>query len=367
MQPPVGVPPVPVVLKPQLGRLERVDLRQIWLIEAIDFTPWLAREENISLLSEAIGIGLEVESTEKGVGPYRADILCKDTATGSWVLIENQLERTDHIHLGQLLTYAAGLEAATVVWVARNFTEEHRAAVDWLNQITDTRFNFFGLEIELWRIGDSPVAPKFNVVSKPNDWSKVVRQAAEGAAAGNLSSIQQLHLEFWTQFKAFMEERHSPLRIGKPSTDHWKNISIGRSAFALSAINGMRDGWSSAMLWISGPQKQAFYQLLAARKTELEQQLGLGPLKWDELPDKKESHIVVVRSSKPIDRTTWPELNSWFAQTLEKMHSVFGPIVRTLDPTHFVPPDAGQANFVPAAADTNGVLEGPPDGNEQPE
>jgi hypothetical protein len=271
IQPPIGVPPAPVLEKLPLGRLERVDLRSIWQVEGRDFTPWLALETNISLLSDAIGLALEVESTEKGVGPYRADILCKDTVSGQWVLIENQLERTDHIHLGQLLTYAAGLEAATVIWIARTFTDEHRAAVDWLNQITDTRFNFFGLEIELWQIGNSAVAPKFNVVSKPNDWSKVVRQTAEGGAGGALSESQQLHLDFWTQF---MEDRNSPVKVGKPSTDYWKNMSLGRGGFVLSAQNGMRDSWSSVTLWIGGPHKQAFYHLVLARKSELEQALG---------------------------------------------------------------------------------------------
>jgi hypothetical protein len=345
---------IPAAPKPLLGRLEPVDLRIVWDVESRDFTPWMAREENISLLGHAIGIELEVESTEKGVGPYRADILCKYTASSQWVLIENQLERTDHIHLGQLLTYAAGLEAATVVWVAWNFTEQHRAAVDWLNQITDTRFNFFGLEMELWRIGDSPVAPKFSVVSKPNDWSKVIRQTAEGGGGG-LSETQQLHLDFWTQFKEFMEERRSPLKVGNPSADHWKNISLGRSAFALSAINGMRDGWSSAMLWIGGPQKQAFYHLLNARRAELEQQLGFGPLKWEEMPTKKESHVALTQTSKPSDKTTWPELNLWFAETLERMHTVFGPIVKNLN----------ASNYVPYTNDVDGIAGGPPDGNEQ--
>src|SRR5256885_2050308 len=135
-----------------LGRLQRVDLREVWLSESSGFTPWLAQQENMKLLGETIGIDLECEAQEKEVGPFRADILCKDTATDSWVLIENQLERTDHGHLGQLLTYAAGLEAVTIVWVAREFTDEHRAALDWLNEITGQKFNFFGLEIELWRI-----------------------------------------------------------------------------------------------------------------------------------------------------------------------------------------------------------------------
>jgi hypothetical protein len=153
---------VSVTANNNLGRLEKVDLRLVWDSEAGSFTPWLSEESNIQLLGDTISLELEVEAREKNVGPFRADLLCKDTATGNWVVIENQLDTTDHKHLGQLLTYAAGLNAVTVVWVSANFTEEHRAALDWLNEITDERINFFGLEVELWRIGNSDVAPKFN-------------------------------------------------------------------------------------------------------------------------------------------------------------------------------------------------------------
>jgi hypothetical protein len=117
-----------------LGRLARVELRDIWLSEAADFTPWLAREENLAVLAGALGMDLELEAQERSVGPFRADILCKDIGTDSWVLVENQLERTDHSHLGQLLTYASGLEAVTIVWIAARFTDEHRSTLDWLKQ-----------------------------------------------------------------------------------------------------------------------------------------------------------------------------------------------------------------------------------------
>ena len=153
-----------------MGRLERVELRDIWASEATSFTPWLARPENLAVLGEALNIDLELEAQERAVGPFRADILCKDTDKDRWVLIENQLERTDHTHLGQLLTYASGLDAVTIVWIAARFTEEHRSTLDWLNKITNESFRFFGLEVELWKIGNSPAAPKFNVVSKPNEW-----------------------------------------------------------------------------------------------------------------------------------------------------------------------------------------------------
>ncbi len=151
----------------QLSRLERVDLSEVWKSEPASFTPWLA--ENLAILGETLGMDLVLEAREKKVGPYRADIVCKDTADNSWVLIENQLEVTDHTHLGQILTYAAGLNAVTIAWIARRFTDEHRAALDWLNENSTENLQFFGLEIEVWRIGDSPYAPKFNIVAKPND------------------------------------------------------------------------------------------------------------------------------------------------------------------------------------------------------
>ena len=161
----------------KLGRLERVELREAWQSEPADFTPWLAEEQNLKLLGETLGMSLQLEAVEKNVGPFSADILCKEPQTEQWVLIENQLEQTDHTHLGQIITYSAGLNAVSVIWIAAKFVEEHRAALDWLNEITTEATNFFGVEVELWRIGDSPFAPKFNLVSKPNAWSKQIAKA----------------------------------------------------------------------------------------------------------------------------------------------------------------------------------------------
>lgn len=236
-----------------LGRLQKVDLREAWTSESSDFTPWLAQEENLKLLGETIGIELELESQETEVGPFRADILCKDTATNDWVLIENQLERTDHSHLGQLLTYAAGLNAVTIVWIAERFTEEHRAALDWLNERTDEKINLFGLEIELWRIANSPIAPKFNIISQPNDWSRTVQQAA----AGEVSEHKQLQLRFWTAFREYMESkgassgvRSPPPSIGlaTPSADQ-VFISVQSSRFG--TLRQTRKGQRFAPSWSS--------------------------------------------------------------------------------------------------------------------
>ena len=159
-----------------LGKLERVELRTVWNNEATDFTPWLSKLENLAALSETLGMDLETTGTEQSVGAYRADLLCKDAFSGNAVLIENQLEKTNHSHLGQILTYSAGLSVKTVVWVASRFTDEHRAAMDYLNEITEEGYSFFGLEVELWKIGNSAPAPKFNIVSRPNTWARNVRE-----------------------------------------------------------------------------------------------------------------------------------------------------------------------------------------------
>ncbi len=309
-----------------LGRLERVELRAAWASESGDFTPWLAQEDNIRLLGQAIGIELEVEAHEKSVGPFRADILCKDVANGSWVLIENQLERTDHTHLGQLITYAAGLQAVTIIWIAARFTDEHRAALDWLNEVTDEGILFFALEVELWRIGSSQMAPKFNIVSSPNDWSRsvVIEQGA-------LTESMQRYVDFWTYFSEQIEKSKSSLRAPKPNGDCWKNFSIGRSEFAVSAMVLARDEWIGVQVTIYGERSKTRFKLLEGKKAEIEAAIG-EQLEWRELPNHKESQILWVHAGIDVkNRETWTTISDWLIQATEKVLSVFRPIVKDLD------------------------------------
>jgi hypothetical protein len=321
-----------------LGQLEKMDLRKAWESEASHFTPWLAEPQSIRLLSEAVGIDLEVEALEKDVGPFRADILCKDTATGTRVLIENQLERTDHTHLGQLMTYAAGLDAVTIVWLSPKFTPEHRAALDWLNRITDDRINFFGLEIELWRIGDSPMAPKFNVISQPNDWSKSVMEAANRL---EMSSTEKLQLEFWKAFCLFKNEHGGRVRPTKPLAQNWMGFALGRSGFRLSGVISLRGseaetyecGELRAEMYMEGPDSKQYLSLLERDKSEIEADLGESLL-WHSKGCK-----VYVR--KPADihtRGEWPSMFEWLNQELEALYRVFAPRVRALT----LPPDPSE-------------------------
>ncbi len=315
-----------------LGRLTRVDLRDIWISEASDFTPWLAREENLTVLGEALGIDLELEAQEKAVGPFRADILCKDIGSGAWVLVENQLERTDHSHLGQLLTYASGLEAVTIVWISARFTDEHRSTLDWLNKITDESFRFFGLEVELWRIGDSPAAPKFNIVSKPNDWSRSVAQAARAIDETELSDIRVMQRAYWGGLHEKLEKAAGPVSGNKvPQPQSWMAYPIGRSYFHLGAVMVRPKQQIRSELYISGDTAKAFFHLLREQKDAIEQELGCS-LEWEELPSRRDSRIsAYLNEVDPENEADWPRQHEWLAARLNEMHKVFANRVRMLD------------------------------------
>ena len=315
-----------------LGRLERVDLRDIWTTEATDFTPWLARPENLAILGETLGIDLELEAQEKSVGPFRADILCKDIGRDAWVLVENQLERTDHGHLGQLLTYASGLQAVTIVWIAARFTEEHRSTLDWLNKITDESFRFFGLEVELWRIGDSPAAPKFNIVSKPNDWSRSVAQAARAIDDSELSETRMKQREYWTALHAVLDAAGGPVSGNrKPQPQSWMSYSVGRSRFHVGAAMVRPKNRVQAELYISGDDAKAYLGLLKLQKDEIESELGYS-LNWEELPNRQDSRIsIYLENADPEDEADWPRQHQWLAERLNDFHRVFASRVRALN------------------------------------
>lgn len=319
--------------KPPLGRLEKVDLRNYWEREDTHFTPWLAQEESIRFLGEAIGLELAVEAQEQNVGPFRADILCKDIATDAWVLIENQLAKTDHGHLGQLLTYAAGLNAVTIVWIAQRFTDEHRATLDWLNTITDERFNFFGLEIELWQIGDSAAAPKFNVISKPNDWARTVTKEAGRIESTALTESKRIQLDFWTQFHEHMVQKRSSIKPTKPFPQHWMNMALGRAHFSLVAIAAFSYQESEeirAEIVISGPNAKAYFALLEQQRDKLEALLGES-LGWHNPESSQSCRLYLQQDVNLPDRAAWPKHFEWLRLKLEALQRVFAPVVKSLD------------------------------------
>ena len=319
--------------------MERVNLKEHWEHEQTQFTPWLTKQENLEILGEALGIELEVESVEmeKPVGPFRADILCKETGTDtdtdkdSWVLIENQLGKTDHDHLGKLLTYAAGLNAVTIVWLAAPFRDEHRATLDWLNSITPEDFRFFGLEIELWKIGNSEVAPKFDIISEPNDWSRSVAQRAKATGGAELSEMKLKRKEYWSALQETLKTKSGPVSAhGKPGRSSSMGYRIGRSGFHLAAGMNSRDKWVRAELHINGGDVVERFARLQEQKDEIEQKLGY-ELEWEEWPAKQASRIAYYRhNTDPWKEENWSEQHEWLAEHLNKMHEVFSERVKDL-------------------------------------
>ena len=307
---------------PKLGKMSRVAVREAWPNEASSFTPWLASAEGLELLQEALDMDLEVEATEQSVGPFKADILAKrtDTTDDHWVLIENQLEKTDHRHLGQLLTYAAGLDAATIVWVAERFEEEHRAALDWLNEITSDRFEFFGLEIELWQIAGSPPAPMFNIVAQPNHRARTVQQSAQT----QVSDLKQQQLRFWQAVRARLIDKKSKVRPQKAHPQHWADYALGRANTWLSSTVNKSKQYVSVEFAFRGPPGKVWFAELEANRAAIDAQIP--GLSWQRLDGKKQSRIALYReATDPTNEADWPAQHEWVVQTLERFREVFRP------------------------------------------
>lgn len=308
-----------------LGRLKKVDLRAAWSSEADHFTPWLARKENLELLGEAVGLDLELQAQEQEVGPFRADILCKDRGSDHWVLIENQLERTDHCHLGQLLTYAAGLNAVSIVWIAERFTDEHRAALDWLNENTGEGINFFGLEVELWQIGDSPMAPKFNVVSKPNEWVRRVERSSRGNEA------REFWLRYWSEFVKGADMAR--ISDGGLRACRQGNLDIPTQwrDFKLSAYVSCPEKRIGVYLLCRGESGVDNFRQLREKRNDVEKTLGAS-LVWQERAHINKGFVVWrLATNDPQEEKDWPRQHQLLAAKAIEFYRAFDPHIQELD------------------------------------
>lgn len=307
-----------------LGHLERVDIRTEWQHEAYRFTPWLAKDANLQILADEIGIDLELEDTEVYIGSYKADIVAR-SGDGQKVIIENQLSRTDHKHLGQLITYASGLDARIVIWICTEVTDEHRQAIDWLNDLTTAEVSFFACQIELWKIGNSDPAPKFQLVSSPNDWSKTVKSSA---SVSQLSDTKRCHLEFWNTLKEHMVEAGTGLRLQTPRPQHWYPIAVGRSNFIISLTTKTQAQRVGCEIFINGKKaKKAFAQLLEGREAI---EKDLGELDWQELPEGQGCRIAQYREGDTKNLGKWDELHAWCKDRAEEFHRVFSPRIKSV-------------------------------------
>lgn len=290
----------------RFGRLVDLPLREAWKHEAHQFTPWLA--ENIDHLSEAIGIPLELTGTEVAVETFSADILARNPMDDSVVLIENQLEQTDHTHLGQIMTYLAGLEAQAVVWIAPAFREPHLSAIRWLNEHTADGFSFFAVKARVVRIGDSPFAPIFEVVEQPNDWERHIKQKATHSAEG--AAYYDVKEEFWVA----LLDRHPDLE--KRGMKRWRYPNnyvtlIEEPRTELSVYIGKtHSGAFLRSAW--GEDIEPILEMLEPHRDRLETLLGV------ELgPSGRRKHLFGQwHPSGHQDRSSWPDIMDWMKRII---------------------------------------------------
>lgn len=302
----------------QLSKLNEItDLRTVWQHEALDFTPWLSEDDNIALLSDAIGIDITVDSTESSVGDFNVDIFASETGTDRKIIIENQLEDTNHDHLGKLITYASGKSADIIIWIVKHAREEHRAAIEWLNNHTDEKIAFFLCEVKLYKIGNSDPAVMFSVIEKPNDWTKAVKMS------DSVNETQQFRYNFWEAFADYAskhKEFTNNFNIRKPSHDHWLSFAIGVSGCGLSALLLKSRNHIGVELYISDDKQM--YHSLYKHKDEIETETGL-KFEWKELPDRKASRVVIEKSATFMDKSQWNNCFEWLADVLIKMKKAF--------------------------------------------
>ena len=280
----------------QLGKIEEVDLRRIWPNEARDFTPWLANPDNLAQLSDVIGLTLVDPDTEVSVGAYSSDIHCKTSPDNRTVVIENQIENSNHDHLGKTIVYASGLDAKIVIWIVKNARSEHASAVDWLNEHTDSDIGFFLIEVKAIKIGDSVPAPQFRIIQKPNDYMKIAKSNTDK----ELTRSQTGRYEFWTQMNDYIQNSDYKLRTRTPSYDHWYDFSIGSSKYHLSVCLLDREKKIRVGLWISD-DKTVFDKLLD-KKEQIESKIDF-KLEWDKKDNNKASSINSYIDNFSFDNT----------------------------------------------------------------
>lgn len=269
----------------KLGKLTEVNVRDLWKHEQYDFSAWLAKEENIEELGNVIGLNLVDVNTEVYVGAYRCDLVAKDETTGIKVIIENQLEVTNHDHLGKIITYASGLDAKVVVWIVKEAREEHKSAIEWLNNNTLSNIAFFLIEIHAYKIGDSLPAAKFEMVEKPNDF---IKNTQGNNSNGELNKSQAERLEFWELFNTVVAEKGKPFSIRKASTDHWYDVALGITEAHISITLVNKSNIIGIEVYIRDDKE--LFDVLLEKKDEIEEQAGIS-FCWERLDGKKASRI----------------------------------------------------------------------------
>lgn len=305
--------------KPKFGTLKEVDIRELWKHEQYDFSAWLAEEDNIEYLNDILGLNLVDIKKEEKTGAYKCDIVARDEFKDIKVIVENQLEQSNHDHLGKIITYASGLNASVIVWIVKEAREEHRSAIEWLNNHTDESVSFFLLEIHAYRIGNSDPAPKFEIIEQPNGYRKASVDSKSLSEADQ--ARRQARIDFWTTFNEVIKERGMPFNTRKATPDHWYDIAIGSSDAHLSVTAVNKDNYVGVELYIND-NKDMFDELYKNRQT-IDAEFDF-KLNWQRLDGKKASRIKSMIPGLDFDNhSNYKALMNEAINRVVKMRDVF--------------------------------------------
>ncbi len=310
-----------------LSKLEALDPRSVWPHEAHDFTPWLLA--NADALGEVLGIDIELTANEHPVGGFALDLIGHDLTNDCVLIVENQLTTTDHGHLGQILTYAAGTEGETVVWMATDFREEHRQALDWLNALAEGRARFFGIEIGAVRIGDSLPAPLFKLRAQPNDWAAQVSVAAKGATQA-ATGKGTYYVKFWERFLERVHSEHPTwTNARKAGPQNWFTMPCPFKGGPSYSVGFAAGGKLRTELYVDyeqgGDAVQALFRFLSDRKEEIEGIYGTG-LAWEDLPGRRASRIADYGEGDVPNVDEHDVYIDWFFNSLGRLRAALdGP------------------------------------------
>ena len=307
----------------EFGKLQEVDVRELWRHEQYNFSEWLAKEENIEMLGNEVGVTFAEIRREVFVGSYRCDLVAQDETSGAKIIIENQLEATNHDHLGKIITYASGLEATVVIWIVKEAREEHRSAIECLNGKTTEDVSFFLIEIHAYKIGDSLPAPKFEVVEKPNDFVKTTKG---NSRSGELKFVEAERLNFWMQFNEVIKARDKPINICKATTNHWYNVSLGSSKANLSITLNTKEKAVGIDVYIQNDK--TLFDRLFALQDQIEEEIGL-TFDWQRLDGKKASRIRYLMDGLDFEnQENYPELMNEVLDKVIKIKKVFTKYIK---------------------------------------
>ena len=303
----------------KLGKIENVELREVWEHEAYDFTKWLADDENISLLAEKLPFDFENVEAEEAAGKYSVDIVA-DVADGEGrIIIENQLEKTNHKHLGQLITYASALEAKHVLWIVKDFNDEHKQAIDWLNKNISEGINFFLIQVEAIKIDDSRPAPRFNVICEPNDWGRIIKNSASG---NKISDTKLLQGEYWEQLIEYAKQNPRSLNFGrKARPQHWYNLAFGTARAGIALTLNTQKKQLGCEIYI--PKDKELYDIFFDKRDEIETDIG-EKLEWNRHDNKPQCRIKIAIDGDLTNKNDWQKFNEWFLDISDKFAKAFG-------------------------------------------